>query len=71
MNRIFSNWTWRRVAFLAIGVWVMVQSAVDGQWIGLVLGTWPAAMGLFAVGCASGNCGTGTCEVKPDTNHKK
>ncbi|WP_084625664.1 hypothetical protein [Salinimicrobium xinjiangense] len=70
INRIFSNWTWVRIVYLLIGVWVIVQSALEGQWIGVVIGAWPAVMGLFAFGCASGNCATGSCEVKPDTDHK-
>ena len=55
INRIFSNWTWLRANYLIIGVWVIVQSALGAQGIGVVLGAWPAAMGLFAPGCASGN----------------
>ncbi|MDT0685548.1 hypothetical protein [Autumnicola psychrophila] len=70
INRVFSNWTLIRAAYLLIGVWVIVQSALEGQLIDLILGAWPAAMGLFAFGCAYGNCSTGTCEVKSDTNHK-
>ena len=71
VNRIFSNWTWLRAAYLIIGVWVIVQSALEAQWIGVILGIWPTAMGLFALGCASGNCATGNCEGKPDINHKQ
>lgn len=71
MNRLFNNWTWMRIAYLFVGVWVIVQSALEGQLIGVILGAWPAAMGLFALGCASGNCATGNCEVKPDTDHKQ
>lgn len=65
INRIFSNWTWMRAAYLFIGVLVIVQSALEGQWIGVVLGAWPAAMGLFGLGCAAGNCVTGNCETGP------
>lgn len=70
MNRIFRNFSWIRAAYFFIGVWVIVQSALEGQWIGIILGTWPAAMGLFGIGCAAGNCATGSCEVKPDADHK-
>ncbi|NJY64328.1 hypothetical protein HC174_16440 [Salinimicrobium sp. CDJ15-81-2] len=70
INRIFNNWTWTRVAYLIIGMWVIIQSAFEGQWIGTVLGAWPAAMGLFGLGCAAGSCATGNCEVKPDADHK-
>ncbi|PAM96818.1 hypothetical protein B4N84_00220 [Flavobacterium sp. IR1] len=60
-----------RAAYFFIGLYVIVQSALEGQWIGVILGAWPAAMGLFALGCASGNCATGNCEVKSDTDHKQ
>lgn len=71
LNRIFTGWTWIRAAYLLIGTWVIVQSALEGEWIGVVLGTWPAAMGLFGLACAGGNCATGSCEVKPSANHKQ
>ncbi|WP_027124296.1 hypothetical protein [Gelidibacter mesophilus] len=64
LNRIFNNWTWMRAAYLLIGIWVILQSASEGEWIGIALGTWPAIMGLFGLACAGGNCTTGTCELK-------
>ena len=63
-ERILTNWTLIRAAYLIIGAWVIVQSALEGEWIGIALGAWPAAMGLFGLGCAGGTCSTGTCEVK-------
>lgn len=70
-NRIFTGWTWIRAVFLFIGGYVIIQSAFEGEWLGIFLGAWPAAMGLFGFGCAAGNCFTGNCEVKPDDGHKK
>jgi hypothetical protein len=67
-NRIFKNWTWTRSIYLIIGLWVMIQGAIDGNYIGIVLGAWPAVMGFFGIGCASGNCATGSCEVSPETD---
>lgn len=60
-----------RAAYLFIGVWVIMQSALEGQWVGIVLGAWPAAMGLFSLGCAAGNCATGDCKVEPEADHKR
>ena len=71
LNRIFTGWTFTRAAYLLIGTWVIVQSAIEGQWIGIVLGAWPTAMGLFGLACAGGNCSTGTCEVKTDIHQRK
>lgn len=71
INRILTGWTWLRAACLLIGSWVIIQSAVEGEWIGMVLGTWPAAMGLFGLACAGGNCSKGTCEVKTNFKERK
>ena len=71
LNRIFTGWTFTRAAYLLIGTWVIVQSGFEGQWIGIVLGAWPAAMGLFGLACAGGNCSTGSCEVKTDIHRRK
>lgn len=67
-TRILTGWTWIRAAYLFIGSWVIVQSAVESEWIGILLGAWPAAMGLFGLACAGGNCSTGNCEVKSDVD---
>ena len=70
MKRITTGWTWIRAAYLGIGLLVILQSAFEGQWLGIILGTWPAAMGLFGLACAGGSCATGSCSAKPDGNHK-
>lgn len=40
---------------------------MDKQWMGVALGTYFAAMGLFAFGCAAGNCFGGYCGPGPVT----
>ncbi|MGY5846013.1 hypothetical protein ACW6QP_01225 [Salegentibacter sp. HM20] len=62
-NRILKNWTWTRGIYLIIGLWVISQGTVDGNYIGIVLGAWPAAMAFFGIGCASGSC-----EVPPEAD---
>ncbi len=59
-NRILTNWTVRRVLYIAIGVYVIVQSIIDKQWLLIALGGYFAAMGLLAIGCAAGNCAVET-----------
>ncbi|MBJ7879195.1 hypothetical protein [Gelidibacter salicanalis] len=71
LNRIFTGWTWMRAAYLCIGLWIIVQSALEGEWIGIMLGAWPTVMGFFGLACAGGNCSTGACEVKTDANPKQ
>ncbi len=56
LNRILSGWTITRVLYVAMGTFVIVESIMDKQWLGMALGGYFAAMGLFAFGCAAGNC---------------
>lgn len=64
-NRILTNWTVRRALYLALGVYVIVQSIIDKQWLLIAIGCYFAAMSLFAIGCAGGNCA-----VEPNQNSK-
>jgi len=69
-ERLTTGWTWIRGAYLFIGLWVILQSAFEGQWLGIVLGAWPTAMGLFGLACAGGSCASGNCSARPDGDHK-
>ena len=64
-ERIFSNWTFARALYLILGVAVIIQSLVSQQWFGVVFGGYFASMGLFAFGCAAGNCFNQSCNVEP------
>ena len=64
-ERILTNWTFTRVLYLIMGCAVIIQSVMSQQWFGVAFGGYFAAMGLFAFGCASGNCFGGNCEVEP------
>ena len=55
-NRILTGWNVQRVLFLLMGSAIIVQSASSEQWSGLLFGGYIASMGLFAFGCAGGNC---------------
>ena len=57
-TRILTNWTFIRVLYLLMGGYIIFQSAIHQQWLGVALGGYFASMGLFAFGCASGNCFT-------------
>lgn len=70
-NRILTGWTWTRGAFLFLGLWMIIGTAMDGEWPGIVLGSWLAAMGLFGLGCAAGKCFSGNCEVKAKSDAEK
>ena len=66
-QRILTGWTFSRGLYLAIGIIVVAQSITDHQWIGVVFGAYFASMGLFAFGCAAGNCNFAT----PKQNEKQ
>ena len=56
MKGFLSGWTFRRVLYLGLGTLLIVQSIVNSMWIGVLFGAYFAAMGLFAFGCAGGQC---------------
>lgn len=60
-DRILKGWNFMRILYLVLGGIVFVQSMQEKQWIGMALGAYFAAMGLFAFGCAAGNCYGGAC----------
>ncbi len=64
-ERILTNWTFTRALYLLIGIAVIVQSVMNQQWFGVAFGGYFASMGLFAFGCAAGNCYSGNCATEP------
>jgi len=62
-ERILTNWSIIRVVYLLLGSLIIIQSVVAREWLLVAFGGYFAAMGLFAFGCASGNCAGGKCDV--------
>ena len=62
---ILTNWTFTRAFYLVIGIIVIVQSVMSQQYFGAIFGGYFAAMGLFAFGCAAGNCHGVNCSTEP------
>lgn len=67
-ERILTHWTFIRGLYLVMGILVIIQSAKQQQWFGVLFGCYFASMGLFAFGCAAGNCFGGSCAVEPKQN---
>lgn len=63
-ERILTGWNFQRVLYLLIGSIVIIQSVIAKQWIGIPLGGYFAAMGLFRFGCAAGGCYQGSCNTE-------
>lgn len=60
-QRLLTGWNIQRAAYVLIGGAIIVQSVIEHEWLWAVPGVYFAAMGLFAFGCASGNCYGGSC----------
>lgn len=56
LQRILRAWNLRRAVYLAIGILMTVQFIQLSNVPGILLGLYFTSMGLFAFGCASGNC---------------
>ena len=70
-QRVFSNWTFLRWMYLIIGVLLLVPSFLERQWLGIVLGSYFATMGLFAFGCAAGSCSADLYKSKRNLQTEK
>ena len=67
-ERILTGWNVQRIFYLIAGAGMIAISVSDHQWFGVVFGLYFASMGLFAFGCASGNCLGGTCQAETKVN---
>jgi hypothetical protein len=63
LDRILTGWSFQRAFYLIAGGGMVIMSIVDHQWPGVLIGGYFASMGLFAFGCASGNCYGGACKT--------
>jgi acyl-coenzyme A thioesterase PaaI-like protein len=57
LKRITSKWTISRAIYFVLGLWVISEAVASHQYFGILFGGYFASMGLFAFGCAAGNCG--------------
>ncbi|MBS1764091.1 MAG: hypothetical protein JSS90_03875 [Bacteroidetes bacterium] len=60
-ERLFTGWNIQRAIYVLLGGTIIIQSAMQHEWFGLLIGGYFASMGLFAFGCAAGNCFNGNC----------
>ena len=55
-ERILTGWNFKRVIYVALGIFIIVQATLEQQWFAAFFGSYFAAMGIFQFGCASGEC---------------
>ena len=65
-DRILKGLSLRRILFVAFGLYVIYQSGTDKSWAGVAIGAYFLSKGVFAFGCAAGNCYGNSCAVIPD-----
>ncbi|HTO17191.1 MAG TPA: hypothetical protein VLZ83_15605 [Edaphocola sp.] len=56
MKEYISKWNFMRFLRLALGLFIFIQGIVTKDWAFITMGGLFAAMPLFNIGCASGNC---------------
>ncbi len=66
-QRLFYNWNAIRVLYVVIGVSLSIQSFRSSEWMGVIFGLYFSAMGIFALGCAAGNCSIDSTNSKKDS----
>ncbi len=62
-ERILKGWNIQRGIYLLMGGIITYQSAINSEWVGVILGSYFASMAIFRIGCAGGNCYGGNCAV--------
>ncbi|MCB0646147.1 MAG: hypothetical protein KDC49_05770 [Saprospiraceae bacterium] len=67
-KRVLTGWTFTRMVYTAVGLYIVVQAISDREWAFLPLGLYFASMGVFAFGCAGGYCGVPAKSV-PDAEN--
>jgi hypothetical protein len=54
-EKILHNWTVQRIFYILMGLGVIAGSVTQKEWLGVLLGAYFLAMGVFAFGCAGTN----------------
>lgn len=67
-DRILKGWTPIRWLYLILGTFSIVNSVMAQEWIGTFIGIYFASMGLFAFGCAAGQCHIPTPSIKDNNS---
>ncbi len=70
-DRILTGWNYQRTFYLLAGLLITIVSILDQQWIGVAMGSYFTAMGLFGFGCAAGKCIGNSCNPDPSTEDHK
>lgn len=71
-NRLTKGWNFIRIVFTVLGLFMLIQSIFDKEYLSSLLGSLLVIMGLFGIGCASGSCcAKGACNSFKKSELKK
>ena len=51
-QKILTGWTFIRALYFGLGIFILIQSILDQQWLFVFVGAYFAAMGFLGFGCA-------------------
>lgn len=68
LSGLLKNWNLSRILFLFLGISILYQTTQSNEWFGYIIGIYFLLMGVFSLGCASGNCGIPHSSKTSDTN---
>lgn len=54
-DRLLKGWNFQRGMYVLLGAYLVYQSFVSHEYLGVLFGGYFASMGLFAFGCAGTN----------------
>ncbi|MCS7027708.1 MAG: hypothetical protein NZ519_02990 [Bacteroidia bacterium] len=57
------TWTVRRAIYLVAGIFLVILSVVEKEFLGTLIGAYFMIMAIFNVGCAAGCCTNNVCKT--------
>lgn len=60
ISRLTTGWTFIRAFYGFMGLWVLAQAWIAGEWLFSFFGIYFLAMSVFRLGCAAGYCVPGS-----------
>ena len=63
-QRLLTGWSFIRVLYVVLGLFLAVQSFLQQQWLGIFIGGYFASIGIFAFGCAANKCCGNNCTTE-------
>lgn len=56
IKQLLTGWHLVRLIYVLLGIAILWSGIMEVQWFGIILGSYFSVIGLFGIGCATGNC---------------